>query len=159
MALTSKRRSKYKPVEKTFGYCYNQRLPYYREDRNKKSGSVFIVARDFYQKAVCRAIENDFGFTTNGTIDRKSWDARGIKFVKASRRNMVDYYKWMSKNTLGNVFIVCSPLRHRPAIYLDRNRHLVLLVPHIHHGTWPHLKIFKQAADYLNIDIDFFRPD
>lgn len=143
-------------VEETQGYLYNQTRDWYRRPT---SSTVFLVARDFYHKHITRAIENDFGFTTNGYIDRRSWDARGIQFVSTAKRNLPDFYRNLSKNRLGYVFIVCSPRSHRASIVIDRNRHLVLLAPYIHHNTWPNLSVFKLAAEYLNIDPNYFRPD
>lgn len=143
-------------LEKTRGYTYNQKRDYYRKT---KRPFLYIIAHRFHQKNICKALENDFGFTTNGTINRGAWDLRGIRYIRSYRVGLKEWFQKTSKQYLGCVFIVCSPRVHRPAIFIDTYRHLVLLVPAITTSTWANQSIFKRAADYLNIDINRFRPE
>ena len=145
---------KYPIVEKTWGYRANQQKDYYRTGREY----MFIVAHRFDQEVLSRAIHRDFGFTTNGTIDKRAWALRGIKYRASYKKNLLPWIKSASSRKLGCVFVICGPRVHRPAVYLNRDKHLVLLTPPITRPGWHELSIFKQAAEYLNIDKDIFRP-
>lgn len=156
MERASKRLSRLKAGEYQIsnGYKFNQ-----HRDPTRYYGRVYLIAHKKYSIGVARAIENDFGFTTNRTIDWHSWNLRGIRYVPSYRARLKEFFATTSRTRLGCVFIVCGARVHRPAIFVDRDKHLVMLVPPITYTNWGNLGIFKKAADYLNITNNHFRPD
>lgn len=150
-----KRRTDSDPM-KSRGGTMNAKRDYYRRPNR---AIVYIVAHRRNHKALSKAIEHDFGFTTNGRIDIRRWDIRGIRLVPSYKKGLAEWFRKTSSTQLGCVFIVCGLRSQRAASYVDSNRHLKLFVPAINNSAWFKHGVFKKAAEYLNIDTNIFRPD